>query len=149
MAELKREYVIPLRKKTLKAPRWRRSKKAISVIRDFLKKHMKVETIVICNELNEKIWANGIKNPPGKVDVIAVRKKINDKEVCIVNLKDKGIEKQIKLYEGESKEEPKKKEKESVVETKEEIKEDKKEEANKTVKKSNKKASKKEVKENE
>ena len=65
MAELKREYVVPLRRKCLNAPKWRRSKKAIAVLKDFMRKHMKCENVIVCAELNEHIWANGAKNPPG------------------------------------------------------------------------------------
>ena len=51
MAELKREYVVPLRRKTLTAPKWRRTKKAVSVLKEFIMKHMKTDNVVICREL--------------------------------------------------------------------------------------------------
>lgn len=98
MTDLTREYVVPLRKEVNKAPRWRRSKKAVSVVRDFIKKHMKVERVIICNDLNEKLWAFGGKNVIGKVEVIAVKSKKEDEEFCVVNLKDIGVEKQLELY---------------------------------------------------
>lgn len=98
MVELKREYVVPLRKKTNLAPKWRRSKKAVSVLNDFIKKHMKTDDVVICAELNEKIWENGIKNPPGKVSVIAVKTKIAGKDKTIVNLLEVGVESHLKNY---------------------------------------------------
>ena len=98
MAELKREYVIPLRRKTLKAPKWRRSKKAVSVLKEFIQKHMKTDNVIICNELNETIWTNGIKNPPGKVEVIALKTELNGEEKCLVNLLSVGLEEQLKIY---------------------------------------------------
>ena len=120
MAELKREYVVPLRRKTRFAPKWRRSKKAVSVLNDFIKKHMKSEDIIICKELNEKIWENGIKNPPGKVNVIALKTDINGSEKTLVNLVEAGIDKQLEAYKKElPKEEAKAEEK---TETKEEVK---------------------------
>jgi len=98
MAELKREYVIPLRRKTLKAPKWRRSKKAVSVLKEFVQKHMKTDNVIICNELNEAIWGQGIKNPPGKVEVIALKNEFNGEEKCIVNLLSVGLDAQLKKY---------------------------------------------------
>ncbi len=98
MVELKREYVVPLRRKTNLAPKWRRSKKAVSVLNDFIKKHMKTDNIVICSELNEKIWKNGIKNPPGKVSVIAFKTQIAGVEKTLVNLTEVGLDKHLENY---------------------------------------------------
>jgi len=98
MVELKREYVVPLRRKTNLAPKWRRSKKAVSVLNDFIKKHMKTDNVVICKELNEKIWENGIKNPPGKVSVIAFKTQIAGVEKTLVNLVEFGIDSHLKNY---------------------------------------------------
>ena len=99
MTELKREYVIPLRRKSSTVPKWRRSKKAMSVLKEFIVKHMKSDIVVIGNELNEKIWENGIKNPPGKVSVIALKKEFSGQEKVLVNLAEVGIESLLKQYE--------------------------------------------------
>ena len=66
-----RYYVVPLAKKGFeKVPRWKRSKKAIIVLREFLTRHMKPEgDVYISQELNERVWENGIKNPPRKIRV--------------------------------------------------------------------------------
>lgn len=98
MTELKREYVIPLRRKSRTAPKWRRSKKAVVVLKDFIRKHMKTEDVIVCNDLNDFIWARGIKNPPSKVNVIALKTEINGTEMTVVNLLDKGLDKQMALY---------------------------------------------------
>ena len=102
MAELKREYVVPLRNKFKTAPKWRRSKKAMSVLKDFVKKHMKADIVIIGNELNEKIWENGIKNPPGKVSVVTLKKEFSGQEKVLVNLAEVGIESLLKQYEQET-----------------------------------------------
>ncbi len=73
---LEREYVIPLRLKVNKAVRYKRAKKAIRVIREFLVKHMKIYDrdlgkIKIDRWLNEELWFRGIKKPPAKIKVIA------------------------------------------------------------------------------
>lgn len=99
MAELKRDYVVPLRRKTKFAPKWRRSKKAMSVLKEFIVKHMKTDSVIICKELNEKIWENGIKNPPGKVSIVALKTQIAGSEKTLVNLSEFGVEKYLKNYD--------------------------------------------------
>lgn len=101
MTELKREYVIPLRRKSSTVPKWRRSKKAMSVLKEFVTKHMKADKVIIGNELNEKIWENGIKNPPGKVSVVTLKKDFNGEARVLVNLATVGIESLSKQYEQE------------------------------------------------
>ncbi len=64
-----RNYIVPLRRAWLKTPRWRRSKKAISALREFLLKHTKADEINISRWINELIWSHGGKNPPAKVTV--------------------------------------------------------------------------------
>lgn len=56
-------------------PKWKRSNKAIKVIREYLSKHMKIEEekIKVSGVLNEKIWEHGIQKPPNKIRVKAVR----------------------------------------------------------------------------
>ena len=98
MTELKRDYVVPLRRKTRLAPKWRRSKKAVSVLKEFIRKHMKTDDVIICSELNEHIWRNGSKNPPGKVSVTALRAEIAGENRTIVNLTTAGVDKQKELY---------------------------------------------------
>ena len=102
MTELKREYVVPLRRKVRLAPKWRRSKKAVSVLNDFIVKHMKTDNVVICKELNEEIWKRGIKNPPGKVEVIALKTQIGGVEKTLVNLLSVGIDSQLESYDAQS-----------------------------------------------
>lgn len=75
MADLERTYVVPLRKEWLKAPKYRRSKKAINALREFLVKHMKSDDVKIMKELNEEVWKDGIKNPPGKIKVNVLKNK--------------------------------------------------------------------------
>lgn len=65
-----RYYVVPLARKFQKVPRWKRSKKAMIVLREFIVRHMKPEgDVYISQELNERVWENGIKNPPRKIRV--------------------------------------------------------------------------------
>jgi large subunit ribosomal protein L31e len=80
---MERIYTIPLRQGTLKAPRTRRAKKAIFVLKDFIKKHMKSEDIAISETLNEHIWQNGMRNPILKVKVVVTK---DDKNKVTVKL---------------------------------------------------------------
>ena len=68
---LERTYIIPLRRQYRKAPRWKRTPRAVSAIRQFLQRHMKAETVKIGKYLNLKMWQHGMKNPPHKIQVEA------------------------------------------------------------------------------
>jgi large subunit ribosomal protein L31e len=69
--EEERYYVVPLAKKGFeRVPRWKRAKKAMKVLREFITRHMKPEgDVYIAQELNERIWEQGIKHPPRKVRI--------------------------------------------------------------------------------
>ncbi|MDP2749423.1 MAG: 50S ribosomal protein L31e [Nanoarchaeota archaeon] len=73
--KLQRVYNIPLRKLTEQVPRYRRAKRAMRAIRDFMARHMKVEQdkIKIGKYLNLKIWERSMKNIPHHVKVDAVK----------------------------------------------------------------------------
>ena len=70
-----RVYTIPLRSDFVKVPKYYRAKRAINNIKKFIGKHMKSEDVRIGSVLNEHVWSRGIKNPPGKVTVKAVKEK--------------------------------------------------------------------------
>lgn len=65
----------------------KRAARAIRMLKDFLKKHMKLEArkegeeaeepkrLIITNEVNEKIWSRGIEKPPRKIRVRAAKDK--------------------------------------------------------------------------
>lgn len=89
MAILEREYIIPLRREWLKVPRYRRSKKAIKAIREFSRRHMKVDTVKIGKYLNMKILERGRKSPPHKVKVKMIKDEDkNKKQFVTVELPD-------------------------------------------------------------
>lgn len=72
---IKRTYVVPLRRGFFNTPRYKRSNKAITVLKNFLVKHMKSNDIKLGKHLNEFLWKNGIKNPPAKVKVDVTKDK--------------------------------------------------------------------------
>ncbi|MFQ5712102.1 MAG: 50S ribosomal protein L31e, partial [Candidatus Geothermarchaeales archaeon] len=67
-----RVYVIPLHKARV-GRGYRRTKKAIKYLREFIVKHMKSEDVVIMGEVNEKIWEHGIRDPPRRIRVKALK----------------------------------------------------------------------------
>lgn len=103
--KLERVYNIPLRKEYQKSPHYRRAKKSIFAIREFLKKHMKSDEVKIGKYLNEKIWEHGIKNPPHHVKVNSTK---DDKGVVNVELFDAPKDKQDKKEKSKEMESTKK-----------------------------------------
>lgn len=68
MEELTRTYTIPLGV-AYEAPPYRRAKKAVTIIREFATRHMKAAQVIIDAEVNERIWARGIRHPPRRITV--------------------------------------------------------------------------------
>ena len=141
---VKRTYNIPLRKGTQKAPKYRRAKKAILVLKEFIKKHMKSDKILLGKNLNLKIWEKGIKNPPHHVKVHIIKE-----DDGTVKAELEGFKFEEKKAEKKEKEAPKTPIQEKLDKLKEktekiEKKKEKKEEPKKEEKKEKPKAEKKE-----
>jgi len=134
MVVLERENVVPLRKGFQKVPRYKRAKKAIKTLREFIAKHMKVEgrdlgKVKVDKWLNQEIWFRGIKKPPAKIKVKATKDSEGIVKVELVDIPEKvkwDIAREKKKLEVSKKVETKKKPKEKPEDTKEE-KEEKKE----------------------
>ncbi len=69
---LSRTYVVPLRR-AFEAPKYRRTKVAVRVIRDFAKRHMKAKEVKLDENLNELLWSRGIGNPPRRLSLLMDR----------------------------------------------------------------------------
>lgn len=81
-----RIYTVPLGKAWIMPPK-KRAARAVRILRDFLKKHMKLEArgegeeeeepkrLIITNEVNERIWGKGIEKPPRKIRVRTAKDK--------------------------------------------------------------------------
>ena len=78
MIMVERTYTIPLRKEFQKAPKYKRAKKAVAAVREFMQRHMKSENVLIGPKLNLKLWEHGMKNPPHHVKVTAVKDEKED-----------------------------------------------------------------------
>jgi len=68
MEELTRTYTVPLGV-VYEAPPYRRAKKAVIVLKEFATRHMKAKQVSIDAEVNEHIWARGIRHPPRRITV--------------------------------------------------------------------------------
>lgn len=129
---LEREYTVPLRKEWLKVPKYKRAKKAIKAIKQFIAKHMKIydrnlDNIKIDKWLNEAIWSRGIKNPPHKIRVKAKKDSENLISVEFIGMpkKFKEDEKNIKKRQEIEKKKQEKREEKAKEKEKEKKKEEK------------------------
>jgi len=85
---LERIYTIPLRSEWLKSVKYKRAKKAVRAIKEFLMRHMKaadMDSVKIGKYLNLDLWKHSIKRPPSKVRVTATR---DDKGIVWAELVD-------------------------------------------------------------
>jgi large subunit ribosomal protein L31e len=120
--ELERVYTINLGK-VLLSPNNQRAKRAINMVKEYARRHMKTEEIKIEEGVNHQIWKRGIKHPPRK---IRVRMTKTDEGFVLVSPYEKEIEeavqptKEKKTPAVEEKPEPETKQ----IETSEEVKEE-------------------------
>lgn len=130
MAYLERTYTIHLRRYTIRSPAYKKSKKAITGIVEFVSRHMKQpdkSKIKLGRILNMKVWEHGIKNPPTRVKITARKE---DSGIVRVELFGSPIEvpkvEEKKADTKELKEQLEAKLEEKKTEAKEEKKEEKK-----------------------
>ena len=74
--ELEREYVVPLKRGVLNVPHYKRAKKAVKTLKEFIVQHMLVrdrdlKKVKVNINLNNEIWFRGIKKPMNKIKVKA------------------------------------------------------------------------------
>ncbi len=126
-----REYIVPLRREWLKVATYKRTNKAVKALKEFMIRHMKVynrdlRKIKVDNVLNNEIRFKGIRKPPAKIRVKAIK---YDNDTVRVELVDVPEHIKYARLRGEKlKTKPEKKApKEEKIETKEEKKDEKKE----------------------
>lgn len=134
---LEREYVIPLRREWMKMEEYRRAGRAAKAIKKFIAKHMKVserdtDKVKLDVYLNQELWARGVRNPPAKIKVKAVK----EGEIVKVELVDipehvKFVKAKQERIHKEAEEKPKAKEEKPKEKKVEETKEEKAEEEQK------------------
>lgn len=101
-------FTIPLRKEFIKAPKYKKTSKAVRALKQFIQKHMKVKEVKIGKHLNQYLWQNGNRNPPPKVKV----KTIKEEDYARVELPE---------FEFEKKKEKKEEKKGAVEKAKEKL----------------------------
>ena len=88
---LEREYTVPLREGWLKAPRYKRGKKALKLLKEFMVRHMKVydrdtRKIRVDVLLNNEILFHGIKAPLAAIKVKAIKYEDGTVDVKLVDI---------------------------------------------------------------
>ena len=137
-----REYIIPLREKIRVVPRYKKTNKAIKTVKEFLVRHMKIRDrdlnkIKLDPYLNEFLWGRGIRNPPHKIRVKAVKQggivrvELVDfpKKLAAKKAREEKLEKAAKEIVKKKKEKEKKEEKPEDKEIEEKKKEEKEKKA--------------------
>lgn len=127
---LEREYVVPLRRKFMRTPQYKRTPKAVKALKEFIARHMKVEErdfdkVKIDKYLNLEFWMGGIRKPPIKIKVKAKKFENGEVRVELAEIPDKikwMMEKEKKLLLQESGKPGEKKEIEKEEKTEEEKK---------------------------
>ncbi len=76
--KIEREYTIPLRKQVKIVPRYKKTNKAVRTVKEFLVRHMTIrdrdlKKVRIDKYLNEYLWHQGIRHPPVRVKVKAIK----------------------------------------------------------------------------
>ena len=126
--ELERVYTINLGK-VLLSPDNQRAKRAINMVKEFARHHMKTEKIKIDEEVSHQIWQRGIRSPPRK---IRVRMSKTDEGSILVSTYEEEVEEakpaEEKKTPAEVKPKAEVKEIETTPEKEKEVKEEIKEE---------------------
>ena len=75
MAKTERIYNVPLRRGFQRAVSYKRAKKAVKTLKEFMARHMKCdyENVKLGPIVNQEIWKRGIKSPPHHVKVTAIK----------------------------------------------------------------------------
>ena len=97
--ELERVYTINLGK-VLLSPNNQRAKRAINMVKEFARHHMKNEKIKIEEDLSHQIWKRGIKHPPRKIRVKMTK---TDEGFILVSPYEEEIESEVKPTEEKEK----------------------------------------------
>ncbi len=90
-------YTVNLRKANA-VSRHRRTSKAMTLLREYVQQHSKVDTLKFSNALNEFMWQHGASNPPRSVEVQVVE------QYCIAHIELADID--FELPEEEEEPEP-------------------------------------------
>ncbi len=68
-----RIYTVPFFPKLAYSKRKKRAPRAINILREFVKRHMKATNVIIATDVNEKIWSRSREKPPRRIRVRCLR----------------------------------------------------------------------------
>ncbi|MCG3216601.1 MAG: 50S ribosomal protein L31e [Candidatus Heimdallarchaeota archaeon] len=85
-------YTIPFYPKLNKTAPYKRTPRAIRMLKEYIFKHTKANEIIITNELNEFMWKRGIQKPPRKIKVRAIVETIDEEKIATVELIHEKVE---------------------------------------------------------
>ncbi len=85
-------YTIPFYPQLNETAPYKRTPKAIRLLKQFIHKHTKVDFVIIDEELNEFMWKRGIRKPPRKVKVRAIVETIDEETIATVELIHEEVE---------------------------------------------------------
>lgn len=119
--EAERVYTINLGKVWL-SPNNQRAKRAINMIKEFSRRHMKTEQIKIDQELSQVVWQRGIRSPPRKIRVKMAK---TDDGYVLVSPYEEDVKPKTEEKTKKEKSTDAKEQKEEQVEAKEKVDESK------------------------
>ena len=99
--DVERVYTVNLGK-VLLSPDNQRAKRAVNMIKEFARHHMKIEQVKLEEDVSHLLWSKGIKHPPRK---IRVRMTKTDEGYVLVSIYE-GEEESIKEEEKKVETEP-------------------------------------------
>lgn len=121
---IERTYNVPLRDGFINAPKYKKAKKAGTVLKDFIAKHMKtsVDKVLVGKHLNEELWKHGIKNPPHHVKITVIKENDGTVKAELIGFKYEHKKKEQKETKNEEKPIEESKKEEEIKKIKEELK---------------------------
>ncbi|MCE4598724.1 MAG: 50S ribosomal protein L31e [Desulfurococcales archaeon] len=72
-------YVVPL-KRVYWGRRTNRADRAVRLLKMFVRRHMKVDDVIISNEVNNYIWSRGREKPPRRIKILVSVKEEKEEE---------------------------------------------------------------------
>ena len=96
--DVERVYTVNLGK-VLLSPDNQRAKRAINMIKEFARHHMKIEQVKLEEDVSHLLWSRGIKHPPRKIRVRMTKTDEGYVLVSIYEGEEKSIEKEEKEVE--------------------------------------------------
>ena len=98
--DVERVYTVNLGK-VLLSPDNQRAKRAVNMIKEFARHHMKIEQVKLEEDVSHLLWSRGIKHPPRKIRVRMTKTDEGYVLVSIYEGEEKSTEKEEKKAEPE------------------------------------------------